>query len=192
MTPNTFANASIFLISTLFDLITFLFIARVVLVAIRADYYNPISQFVNKLTQSIVSPLRRFIPNYKNIELASVVIILVLAMLKFCLLGLILFGHANPIGLFVLASADFLKSILNLFFYAILLQAIMSWIQSGYSPVANLLNQITTPLMRPFQRIIPPIGGMDITPIPVMILLQLLLIVIVAPLFTVGQGLAFG
>jgi YggT family protein len=192
MNPNIFANASIFLVSTVFDLVIFLFIARMVLVAIRADYYNPISQFINKLTQTIVSPMRRYIPNYKNIETASLIIILVLEMIKYCLLGFILFGRANPVGLFVLASADFLKSILNLFFYAILLQAIMSWVQSGYSPMATLLNQITTPLMRPFHRIIPPIGGMDITPIPVMILLQLLIIVIVTPLFTVGQGLAFG
>ena len=191
MQNSVFDSAGLFLITTLFDLVSFIFILRIVLVWARADYHNPISQFVYKLTQFIIGPLRRVVPNYKNIEFASVIIVIVLAMVKYSLLGLLLFGRAHPAGLVILASADILKSVLNLFFYAILLQAIMSWVQSGYSPILYLLNQITLPLMRPFQRIIPPISGMDITPIPVMILLQLMIIVVVMPLFNLGQNLAF-
>lgn len=192
MTPNTLDNASIFLVSTLFDLIIFIFIARLVLVGVRADYYNPISQFINRATQTVVGYSRTFLPNVKNIETATLVIVLVLEVVKFCLLGLILFGHVNPLGILLLALADFCKTLLNLFFYAILLRAVMSWVQPGYSPISVLLDQITNPCMRPFQRIVPPLGGVDITPIFVMILLQLLIIVMVTPLFTVGQALAFG
>ena len=99
--PPVFNTATIFLISTLFDLYIFVLLIRIVLISIRADFYSPISQFVTKLTQGIIQPLRRVIPNYKKIELASIVLIVALAMLKYFLLGVIVFGHANPIGLFI-------------------------------------------------------------------------------------------
>jgi YggT family protein len=106
-------------------------------------------------------------------------------------MGLVLAGMANPIGLLVLSSADMLRSVLNLFFYAILFQAIMSWFSSPYSPISQLLAKITDPIMRPLHRAIPPVSGIDISPIPAMILLQLAQILIVGPLFSRGWALAF-
>jgi YggT family protein len=94
-------------------------------------------------------------------------------------------------GIFVLALADALKSFINLLFYALILQAIMTWMNQGYSPVANLLNRITAPVLSPFRRFIPPIGGMDISPIPAMILLQLSIIVVIGPLFAMGWAMSF-
>lgn len=189
--PTTLNNASVFLISTLFDLYIFIVIVRLVLAGIKADFYNPISQFIIKLTQVIVMPLRRIIPNFRRIELASVVLILCLEMLKFSLLGITLGQHIHVLGLIILAGADALKASTNLFFYAILLQAILSWTQAGYSPLAYLLTQITAPIMRPFRRFIPPIAGIDITAIPAMLSLQLCIILIVGPMFMAGQAMAF-
>jgi YggT family protein len=185
-------NAGIFLISTLFDLYLFVLIMRLVLVATRVDYFNPLSQVVIKLTQKIITPLRRVIPNYKNIELATVVVLLGVEVIKFILLGLIIVGLPNPAGLIILAVADSLKSLVNLFFYAIIIQAIMSWVSTGHSPMTQVIHKITTPIIRPFQRIIPPMGGLDISPIPAMIALQLLLILFISPLLAIGWGMAFG
>jgi YggT family protein len=187
-----FNNAGILFITTLFDLLIFVFLIRIVLVAVRADFYNPVSQFITKMTQAIVTPLRRLIPNVRNIELASVLVVLLLEMLKFCLLGLIVIGHMQIGGLLILALADSLKALLNLFFYAILIQAIMSWVHSGYSPIAYIIAKITAPIIHPFQRIIPPVAGFDISPIPAMLVLQLAIIVVANPLIMMGEVMAFG
>ncbi len=189
---NPLNNAFFFLVSTLFDLYIFVLLIRLILAGIRADYYNPISQLVIKLTQPVIGPLRRMIPNYKTLELSSLVAVLLFELLKYFLIGLMLVGIPNPAGLVILAIADAGRNLLNIFFYAILLQAILSWVQAGYSPVYFLLTKITTPIIRPIQRVIPPLGGFDISPIPAMLLLQLGIILVFGPLFVMGQVMAFG
>lgn len=188
---NTANNAGIFLINTLFDLYLFILVIRLILCWVRADYFNPLSQFVIKLTQPIIVPLRRFIPTYSGIEFSTLIVIILLGMLKFLLISVMVFGLPNLIGICIMSLADALKLVLNVFFYAILLQAILSWVQPGYSPMARVLAQITTPIMRPFQRFIPPVGGFDISPIPALILLQLLIIILVNPLTLFGSEIAF-
>ena len=188
--PDTLNNGLIFLISTVFDIYLFILIARVLLVWAGASYYDPISQFVIKLTSVIVNPIRKIIPNVKNIEMASLVLILILEVIKFLLISTLTIGMPTIVGLIVLSFGDTLKLIIQCFFYAILLQAIMSWVQP-YSPVNQLLFRITAPIMRPIQRVIPPIGGFDISPIPAMIGLQFLLIILVNPIMSLGLGLAF-
>lgn len=190
---NPMQNAELFLINVCFDLFLILLSVRVILCWVRADYFNPISQFVVKFTQPVINPLRRILPTYANIEFSSIVLIIVLDSFKFFLLGSIAIGlPRNLIGIILLSLADTIKLFLNTFFFAILLQAILSWIQQGYSPVAQLLYQITSPIMRPIQRIVPPVGGFDISPIPALILLQLIIILLVNPLMTLGWGVTFG
>lgn len=185
-------NAGLFLINTLFDLYLFVLVVRLILAYSRADYFNPLTQIVIKVTQPIVAPVRRMVPNYRGIEFSTLIWILALEMIKFLLLGLISVGLPNVVGLAVLAIGDTLKTILSTFFYAIFIQAILSWFQQGYSPVHQLLNQLTAPIMRPLQRVIPTVSGFDITPIPALILLQLSIILLVNPLMRAGAGLAFG
>lgn len=183
-------NAGTFLIDVLFDLYIFILLIRIILAYIRADYFNPATQFFIRLTQPIVGPLRRLIPNYKSIELSSLVLVFTLELIKFFLLAsLSLPNFPNIAGLLILAFADLIRSFVNIFFYAILIQAILSWVQQGYSPLADLLAKITAPVMRPFHRLIPPIGGIDISPIPAMIFLQLIIILLVGPLYAFGQSM---
>lgn len=184
-------SAALFLINTLFDLYLIVLMTRIILAWAHADYYNPVTQLIVRLTQPVISPLRRIIPNVRGIELSTVVVILLLEILKFLLIGFVAFGLlGNIFGLFILAFADSIKLLLNTFFYAIFLQAILSWVQQGYSPVSRVLSQITTPIMRPFQRLIPPVGGFDLSPIPAMIFLQLLIILLVVPLSNLGTSIA--
>lgn len=189
--PSAVDNAAVFLINALFDLLIFVFLIRIILVAIRADYFNPLSQIIIKFTKPIITPLRRVIPNIKRIELASIFVVILLECLKFCLLGLVLTGLPNTLGLIMLAVADALRALVNLFFYAIIVQALMSWVNQGYSPAANLLAKITGPVVNPFRRIIPPIGGIDISPIPAMLMLQLIIILFITPMLSLGWNMAY-
>jgi YggT family protein len=188
---NAINSGVYFLINTFFDIFIFLVFIRLILVAVRVDYYNPLSQVIVKFTQPAVGFLRRIIPNFRNIELASVCLILLLEMIKFLFLGLLLIGIPNFFGLVILACADSLKTLINIFFYAILIQAIMSWVNSPYSPIAQVLTKITSPITRPFQRFIPRVNGIDISPIPAMITMQLIQLVLISPIFTTGWRMAF-
>ncbi|MHB1948876.1 MAG: YggT family protein [Gammaproteobacteria bacterium] len=186
-------DAELFLINTIFDLYLLILMIRFILCWARSNYFNPITRFIINCTQPIVAPLRRILPTYHGIEFATLAWILIFATLKFFLVGLVIFGLPKvPIGLIVLALATALKLLLNTFFYAIFLQAILSWIQPGYSPLGELLSQVTSPIMRPIRRLVPAVGGIDISPIPALIILQLLLIVLVNPMMAQAMGLTFG
>lgn len=182
---DTLRAGLLFLITTVFNIYLFILTIRILLVWVQADYFNPITQFITKCTDFLVIPLRRFIPNFKRIECSSIVLLLLIEMIKFLLVCSLSFGFPNIFGLFILAIADSIKLFLETFFYAILFQAILSWIQPG-SPINRVLDQFTAPIMNPFRRLIPPIGGIDISPIPALILLQLLIIILVNPLMALG------
>ncbi|HSW71556.1 MAG TPA: YggT family protein [Gammaproteobacteria bacterium] len=184
-------NALIFLISTLADLYVFILIARIILVWVHADYYNPMAKFIAKFTDCSVLPIKRFVHNIKDLELATVLLIILIEILKFFLIGLLSYGFPHLVGLVLLAFSDTLKLVINVFFYAILIEIILSWFPHSPSDIYKLLAIITAPIMRPIRRYIRPIHGFDISPIPVLIGLQLIIIIFVDPLYAAGMQLAF-
>lgn len=192
MFSSSLVNGGTFLISTLFDLYLMILMVRFILCLIHADYFNPITQFIIKLTKPLIQPLRRVLPMVKRIELATLVVMIVIAAIKFFILGLITVSAPESyLGLLILACANVFKLFINTFFYAIFLQAVLSWIQPGYSPVTQLLLQITSPIMRPIQRVMPLIGGFDLSPIPALIILELIIIIVADPLMALGVGMTY-
>lgn len=183
--------ALLFLVSTIFDLFLFLLFVRVVLAYIGANYFDPVTQIVVRLTDFVVKPVRTVIPNNKGIEISTLLILFAVEILKFLIIGMLSFGFPHILGLLILAVGDMIKLAAQTFFYAILIQAILSWIQP-YSPMNNVLQQFNAPIMRPVQRLIPTINGIDISPIPAMLLLQLMIILVANPLMGLGLGVAFG
>lgn len=179
----------IFLINAVFDLYLMILMIRIILAYVGANYFDPVTQFVTRLTNFLVKPLRRGLPNYGRLETASIVLLIGLEILKFALILALSTGTLNITALLLLALADAIKLVLNLFFYAILIQVILTWVQP-HSPMSYTLYQVTSPLMRPIQRLIPPIGGIDISPIPALIILQFLSIVLVNPLMSAGMSAA--
>lgn len=174
-------NAFIFLIKSIFDLYLFVLLIRLLLAFEQVNYFHPATQFIVRLTQPIIGPIRRYLPNYRHIELSTLVVIFFIEFIKFFLL----FFLSNitlslPILLlFTLTSP--LKFLLTILFYAIIIQIILSWVQTTqYQQPAmhHLLSAITAPILRPFQRMIPPIAGFDISPIPALILLQFLILLL--------------
>jgi YggT family protein len=185
-----FDNALIFLITTIFNLYLYILMIRLLLAYAFIPFFDPFVQFVVKLTDGIIKPLRYYLPNIKRVELASLVLIFMLEIIKFSLISLINLNSPNPLGLIVLAFADMCKLILDTFMYAIFFQVILSWLQPT-SPINRILFQMTSPLMRPIRRLIPPVAGFDISPIPALIILQILYMLLVVPLMMVGAEIAW-
>jgi len=155
-------NPFVFLIDILFQLYATALLIRLLLQWVRADFYNPVSQFIVKITNPPVKPLRRILPGFGGIDLAT----LLLAFLVLCIKTMVVFQTVNPLAIAVVASGHTLILILSIFLYSIIIQAILSWVNPDpYNPVVALLNSLTHPVLKHFRKLIPPISGMDISPI---------------------------
>lgn len=187
------SNAAVYLVDALFGLYLLLVLLRFVLQLTRADFYNPISQFLVKATNPPLKPLRRVIPGLWGIDLASVVLLIGLQMLALWLIHLAAGRGVTPEGLFVLSMADLLSLVLNMYLVTILVQVILSWVGPGaYNPLTSLLYSLNEPLLRPARRLLPPMSGIDLSPLVVLIAVQLIKILVVTPIADLGRGLAYG
>jgi YggT family protein len=177
-----------FIVSTLFNLYLSLVILRIVLRLVHADYHHPLVQFVLKLTDKPIAGLKRIIPDLGPIELSAYLFVLAVELLKLSLLCWINHTAPHMIGLLIWALGDLANHTINVFFYAIIIHAILSWIPNPSTfYLMQLLKQITTPLMQPIRRFTPTIGMLDLSPLIGLIVLQCLLILIAAPLVHMGM-----
>jgi len=180
-------NPLVFLFQTLFDLYILVVLLRFFLQLVRADFYNPISQFVVKVTSPLLLPLRRVIPAVRGLDTASLVLAWGLKTLELVLVLWFTAGSFSLLLPLLLAIPELVELTINIFFWAILIQAILSWVNPGtYNPASALLYSLTLPLLRPAQRVIPPIGGIDLSPMAVMLGLIVLKMLLLPPL----RGLA--
>jgi len=187
-------NAAQFLIATLFGLYILAVMLRFLLQLVHADFFNPVSQFLVKITNPPLRPLQRVIPGWRGLDMAALLLLILLQATELALLaGLDPRPVAMPAvpGLLVLSLAELLRLLLNIFFFTILIQVVLSWINPGqYNPAVHLLEQLNEPVMRPARRMLPPMGGLDLSPIVVLIALQLARILLVQPLTDLGYQLA--
>jgi len=186
-------NAGVFLIQTLFGLYVGAIMIRFLLALARADFYNPISQFLVKVTNPPLVPLRRIIPSLGGVDLASVILMLALQSAEIMLIAAIKGFGIHPFGLIVLSIGGLLSLLLQIYFFTILIQVILSWVSpGGHNPAISLLYSLNEPLLRRARRILPAMHGFDLSPILVMILLQLLTILVIAPINDIGVSLSSG
>lgn len=183
MSDGYFTNPVAFLVDTLFSLYVLIVMLRFLLQLVRADFYNPISQFVVKASNPLLKPLRRIIPGLGGIDIASLVLAF-LVQLAGLVLVLMIHGRIPSIGgLMVLTVAELIVLTINIYIFSILILVIISWINPGaHNPAVGLLYAITEPVMRPVRRMIPPISGIDLSPLVVLIGLQILKMLLVPPL----------
>jgi YggT family protein len=192
MTGNPYvSNALTYLLDTVFTLYILLIMLRFLLQWVRADFYNPVCQFLVKATNPPLRPLRRIIPGLWGIDLASILLMLGLQMLAFWLIQMT-GGRTMAIpGLLVLSLSELIMLALNVFLVSILVQVVLSWINPGaYNPLVSLIHSLNEPLMRPARRILPDMGGIDFSPLLVLLLIQLTKMLLVAPLRDAGLALA--
>ncbi|SFF48406.1 YggT family protein [Fontimonas thermophila] len=169
------SNAMLFLVTTLFDLAIWVFLLRIILQAVRADFYNPISQAIWQITRYPTDWLRSVVPNVRNINIAAALVVLLLGMLYVhVVVGMLGFsvGTAPALGYTVLKIAALT---INLYTFTIFVQAILSWFGPGVNnPASNILWSVNEPLLRPARRILPPLSGLDLSPLVVILLLQVI------------------
>ncbi|KAA6185308.1 YggT family protein [Thiohalocapsa marina] len=183
MTEAYFTNPLIFLVKTLFGLYIALVVIRFLLQWARVDFYNPISQFVVRLTSPALRPLRRVIPGYRGMDTASLVLAWLLKAAELAILSLLLGLDRNPLAALAWAVPALVGLLISLFLFAVLIRVILSWVNPDpYNPAVELLRRFTDPIMEPAQRLIPPISGIDLSPMVVMIGLVLLEMLLLPPL----------
>ena len=187
-------------INTVFDLYVVLVLLRFLLQMLRADFYNPVSQFIVRLTTFPLRMLRRVIPSVRGQDVAAIVLCLLLIYAKFMLMRLLSvpathigsvmapIGGVSYAGLFIYSIADLVALIFTVFLVAVFIQVIFSWISpGGYNPAIGLANKIAEPVLRPVRKLIPPIGGIDLTPMLAILGLMVAKMLIVPPIVALGS-----
>jgi YggT family protein len=170
-----------FLLDTVFGFFVFVLLARFYLQLLRAPFRNPLGQFVTALTNWLVLPARRLVPRMLGLDMASFLLAWLIETLLLFLLYLLRDGSpgaASGVALgifFSLALLELARFSLYLLIGVILIQAMISWI-SPYAPLAPLFNALTAPFLRPFRRMVPPVGNVDLSPLFALVVAQLLLI----------------
>ncbi|MEI6543649.1 MAG: YggT family protein [Methylococcales bacterium] len=174
----------IFVIDTVFSLYILAVLLRFLLQWCGADFYNPISQFLVKVTHPPLKILRRFVPSIGKIDTSSLVLILALQMLADFSISLLLSGSMVNIGALTLtAIAQLISLLLNIFVFTIFASAILSWVNPGsFYSTASILTTLSNPLLNIIRRGIPDLGGIDLSPLVALVLLQLAKMLILPPL----------
>lgn len=167
-------DALIFIIQTLGSLYLLIVLMRFILQLVRANFYNPLCQFVVKATQPLLKPLRRLIPSLFGLDMSSLVLALLLQILLFVVVLTLNGYQAFTVLLLPWALIGIFSLFLKILFWSMIISVILSWVAPGSrSPGAELVYQITEPVLAPFRRLIPNLGGLDISPIFAFIAIQL-------------------
>ncbi|CAH0159903.1 YggT family protein [Pseudomonas carnis] len=168
-------DAAVFIIQTLGSLYLLIVLMRFILQLVRANFYNPLCQFVVKATQPLLKPLRRVIPSLFGLDMSSLVLALLLQILLFVVILMLNGYQAFTVLLLPWGLIGIFSLFLKIIFWSMIISVILSWVAPGSrSPGAELVAQITEPVLAPFRRLIPNLGGLDISPIFAFIVIQLL------------------
>jgi YggT family protein len=172
-----------FLITTVFGLYILAFMLRLLLALLRADFYNPVSQFLVRITNPLIIPVRRVLPSVGKWDTSTITIMLVLQVLAVSLVLLLRGGAISLSAVLVYSAVELLSLGINVFLFAILIQVVISWINPGtYNPVTSVLHSLTEPVLRPIRQVIPPVSGFDLSPLVALIGLQILKMLLLPPL----------
>jgi len=166
-------EAVIYLLRFVFDALLMLLIVRFWLQWVKADFYNPLSQFVVKITNPLVIPLRKIIPGFGGLDLATLLLAYVVATLKFVALASVS-GESLGLLAFYIGLLVLIKQAGLMLFFIMIIIAIMSWVMQGYNPTMMVLQQLTDPFLRPIRSIIPNLGGLDISMIVAFLLMNVI------------------
>lgn len=180
----------IFLIHTFFTLVTYGFLVRLLFEWSGVDFYNPISQALYKITAPVLLPLQRFLPSYRGINIACLVLLLVFVSMKFWIISFLADFPMTLSGILISALNELVADAIQLYTLAILIMVIVSWISPyQYNAFVSALYKLTDPIMRRARRWIPTIGVIDISPLVVLLALQFLNILVTNLLVLLGQSL---
>ncbi len=165
---------------------------RFLLQLARADFYNPICQFAVKITNPLLRPLRKIIPGWGGIDGAALVLALLIQALTLFLILIAMnngIPSINPLTLLAWSILAVLNLIVKIYFWSVIAVVIVSWVAPGsHHPAIQLVSQLTEPVMRPVRKIVPSIGGLDLSPIIVFLILNVLTVMIQHMAMSIGLG----
>jgi len=167
--------ALLFILDTLLTLVVVVFLLRVLMPLVRADFRSPLGQAVLQFTSPVVLPLRKLLPPAGRVDVASLAALLLVQLAKTSALRLVAGFGLAPGPLLVAALRDLASTVLQFYFFAVLAYVLLSWVAPGNpTPVARLVGRLCEPLLAPLRRIIPPLGGLDFSAFFVLVGLQAL------------------
>lgn len=185
------ANAGQLLINFAFGALVALVVLRVLLQLVRANFYNPVCQFLYKATNPVLMPLRKLIPAWRNLDVAAVLLAWLLSAIKLVLLYSLVGQRLGLAGLALMAFADLVDFVLMLYLGLILVQVLLSFISVERSnPIVPLVFQLTEPVLGPIRKRMPSLGGIDFSPMLAWLVIMLARVLLVEPVFDLGRRLA--
>lgn len=169
-------QALVFIIRTLVDLYIITFVLRIIMQWVRVDFRNPLTQFILRITNPLVIPLRRFVPPIGGLDTATLIVVVVLELIvTIVVTNLTCSGEPNVLQVISMTVLRVVYLTLRVYLFVILIYVIMSWISPGtYNPAARLMESIAQPVLRPLRRLLPPIGGLDLSALFALIGIQAL------------------
>ncbi|MBX9912584.1 MAG: YggT family protein [Pseudomonadaceae bacterium] len=169
-------QAALYVLQTIGSLYLMIVLLRFILQLVRADFYNPLSQFAVRATQPLLKPLRRIIPSVAGLDVASLLLALLVQLVLTALTLLLVYGTTGtPVQMLIWSLIGVTALFVNIFFYALIISVILSWVAQGsHNPAAMLVNQLCEPLLMPFRRLLPSLGGLDLSPIFAFMAIKLL------------------
>ncbi len=171
-------NALIFLVTTIGSLYLTIVLLRLWLQLARADFYNPISQFVVKATQPIVGPLRRLIPSIGTLDTATLLFAYLIATAIEAFVIVLHIGDFPVLAVLLRGLFELISQIYWVVFIVLIIHVILSWVGQGNNPIEFVIHQLVDPIVRPVRKLIPPIGGLDLSILIVLIGMQFFRILI--------------
>jgi len=177
--PSNITSAIVFVVNAITSLYLLVLLLRFWLPWLQADFRNPLAQGILRLTSPVVIPVRRIVPSFGRLDTATILVAFVIQYLTVLLLLLIIGQAAGFVTIAITTIVKLVVLSINLFVYAIFIRVILSWISQGaYNPATAIITTLTEPVLRPFRRLLPPMGGFDLSPILAIILLLAATIVV--------------
>jgi YggT family protein len=168
-----------FLVETLIGLVLTVLLLRILLEAVRADWYNPVCQALIKITDPLVKPVSKLTPRAGKVNLAAIIVLYILQVVGLLILYLLAGQAPDPLVLALLAVMRLVRLLLVVYMVLIIATVIVSWIgQSVRHPIIPLLFQLTDPVLAPIRRVLPDLGGFDLSPLVALIGIQFLIILL--------------
>lgn len=165
-------NITVFLLQTIFGILTFLLVLRFLMQWTRTSFQNPLGQMAMVLTDFMVKPTRKLVKPVRQWDMSTLLLAVLMQLLLACLLSMLAGFPASPLLWVWQAVFGVLSQIVDVFFYAILLMAILSWV-NPYSPIYGVLNQLSSPILTPLRQVLPAVQGFDFSALVALILLQM-------------------
>lgn len=182
-------QGGLFLLQFLAGLIIFVLLLRFMLRATYVDWRHPVVTFIAKVTNPLCAPINKILPIRGRWDWSALITALVLQALFAVLVGYLTNQSFSPLLITIYSVTEILNQLLDLMFWLIIIQAVLSWISPGYNPNTAVFYQLAQPILTPFQKVIPPMGGIDLSPIVAILAIKLTQIVVVGSIAQFGQGL---